>query len=205
MNDLRFALRQLRKSQKRLWLGTAFALGTCVAIYSAPIFLWMVGAGIASSLFCTRREALTVAGVSELVLAGLFIIGRRIKSSTCECGDKATKSVHGDTRIACDLTVFSISERMEHLALAKSLLQQVSEVVEHNDGFTFVFEKSPHLELQVVNWVSKEKRCCPFFSFELSSTNTPPLLNLKISGPDGAKEILRPALKEMYKPFASRN
>jgi len=86
---------------------------------------------------------------------------------------------------------------MEHLALAKSLLQQVSEVVEHNDGFTFVFEKSPHLEMQVVNWVSKEKRCCPFFSFEVSSTKTPSRLKLKISGPDGAKEILRPALKKM--------
>jgi hypothetical protein len=184
-------------TQKRLWLGTAFAVGTCVAVCSAPIFLWMVGAGVASSLFCTPKEALTIAGVSGLVVAGLFIIGRRIKSSTCECGGKATKSVHGDTPIACDLTVFSISERMEHLALAKSLLQQVSEVVEHNDGFTFVFEKSPLLERQVVNWVSKEKRCCPFFSFELSSTNTPPLLNLKISGPHGAKEILRPGLKKM--------
>ena len=157
----------------------------------------MVGAGVASSLFCTPREALTVAGVSGLVVVGLFIIGRRIKSSTCECGDKASKSVHGDTPIACDLTVFSISERMEHLALAKSLLQQVSELVEHNDGFTFVFDKSPHLELQVVNWVSKEKRCCPFFSFEPSSTNTPQSLNLKISGPNGAKEILRSALKKM--------
>ena len=205
MNDLRFALRQLRKSQKRLWLGTAFALGTCVAICWAPIFLWMVGAGVASSLFCTPKEALTVAALSGLAAASLVAVRGRINSSECGCEDKATKSVHGDTPIACDLTVFSISERMEHLALAKSLLQQVNEVVEHNDGFTFVFEKSPHLELQVVNWVSKEKRCCPFFSFELSSTNTPPLLNLKISGPDGAKEILRPALKKMYKPFASRN
>ena len=197
MNDFRFALRQLLKSQKRLWLGTAFVLGTCVAICSAPIFLCMVGASVTSSLFCTPKEALTVAGVSSLAMAGLFIIARRIKLSMCGCEDKATKSVHGDTPIACDLTVFSISERMEHLALAKSLLQQVSELVEHNDGFTFVFDKSPHLELQVVNWVSKDKRCCPFFSFELSSTNTPPLLNLKISGPDGAKEILRTALKKM--------
>ena len=204
MNDLRYALRHPRKSQKRLSLGTAVAFCTCVAVCSVPIFLWIVGSGVASSLFCTPREALTIAGVSGLILAGLFTIARRIKSSMCECGDKAKKSVHGDAPIACDLTVFSISERMEHLALARSLLQQVSEVVEHNDGFTFVFEKSPHLELQVVNWVSKEKRCCPFFSFELSSVNTPPLLNLKISGPDGAKEILRPALKEMYKPFASR-
>jgi len=108
--------------------------------------------------------------------------------------DKASKSVHGDTPIACDLTVFSLSERMEHLALAKSLFQRARQIMEHDDGFTFVFEKSPSLDLQVENWISKEKRCCPFFSFELSSTNMPPLLNLKISGPDGAKEILRAEL-----------
>ena len=187
MNDLRFALRQLRKSQKRVWLGAAFALGTCIAICSAPIFLWMVGAGVASSLFCTPKEALAVAGVSGLAMAGLFIIGLRIKLSMCECGDKATKSAPGETPIACDLTVFSIRERMEHLALAKSLLQRARQIIEHDDGFTFVFEKSPSLELQVENWISKEKRCCPFFSFELSSTSTPPSLNLKISGPNGAK------------------
>ena len=204
MNDLRFALRQLLKSQKRLWLGTAFVLGTCVAICSAPIFLWMVGAGVASSLFCTPKEALTVAGVSGLAMAGLFIIARRIKLSVCECGDKATKSAPGETPIACDLTVFSISERMVHLALTKSLLQQATQVVEHDDGFTFVFEKSPLLEMQLANWVSKEKRCCPFFSFEPSSTNTPESLNLKISGPNGAKEILRSAVKKMPYGWSDR-
>jgi len=198
MNDLRFALRQLRKSQKRMWLGTAFALGTCVAICSTPIFLWMVGAGVASSLFCSPKEALTVAALSGLAAAGLFAVRRRNNPSECGCEDKGTKSVYGDTPIACDLTVFSLSERMEHLALAKSLLQRARQMIEHDDGFTFVFEKSPSLELQVENWISKEKRCCPFFSFELSSTNTPQLLNLKIAGPDGAKEILRPELIKTY-------
>jgi hypothetical protein len=183
--------------KERIWLGPAFAFAICVAVCSLSIFLGIVGAGEVTSLFCTPREALTMAGISGLVVTSLFMIGRRIKSSKCECEDKVSKPNDEDTPIACDLTVFSISERIKHLALAKSLLQQVREVVEHDDGFTFVFEKS--LEPQVVNWISKEKRCCPFFSFELARTNTPPLLNLKISGPPGAKEILRPAY------FASRN
>lgn len=184
-------------TQKRLWLGTAFTVGTCLAVCSAPIFLWMVGAGVAGSFLCTPKEALAVGGLSGLAVAGLFIIGRRIKSSTCDCGDKATKSVHGDTPIACDLTVFSLSERIKHLAFAKSLLGKARQVIEHKDGFTFVFEQSPLLEMKIADWVSKEKRCCPFFSFELSRANTPPSLSLRISGPDEAKEILRPALKKM--------
>jgi hypothetical protein len=177
--------------QKRLWLGTAFALGTCVAICSAPIFLWMVGAGVASSLFCTPKEALTVAALSGLAAAGLFAVRRRINSSECGCEDKAIPSVHGDKAIACDLTVFSNSERNEHIALAKSLLEQARQIIEHKDGFTFVFEQSPFLEMQIANWVSKEKRCCPFFSFDLSRAKTPPSLRLRIVGPNRAKEILR--------------
>jgi hypothetical protein len=183
----------LNITQKRVWLGAAFALGTCVAICSAPIFLWMVGAGVASSLFCTPKEALTVATLSGLAAAGLFALRRRSNSSDCGCEDKAIKSVHGDIPIACDLTVFSTTERIKHLALAKSLLGKATQVIEHEDGFIFVFEQSPLLEMQIADWVSKEKRCCPFFSFELSRPKTPPSLRLRIVGPDGAKEILRPA------------
>jgi hypothetical protein len=101
--------------------------------------------------------------------------------------------VHEDPPIACDLTVFNANERIKHMALAKSLLGKARQITEHEDGFTFVFDQSPLLEMQIANWVRKEKRCCPFFSFELSKANTPPSLRLRIVGPDGAKEILRPA------------
>ena len=181
----------LNITQKRLWLGTAFALGTCAAVCSIPIFLWMVGAGVASSLFCTPKEAVTAAGLSGLAVAGLFAVRRRITSSECDCGDKAITSMHTDMPIACDLTVFNNSERIKHLALAKSLLREATQVVEHKDGFTFVFQQSALLEVKIAEWVSNEKRCCPFFSFELSRTNAPPSLSLTISGPNGAKEILR--------------
>jgi hypothetical protein len=179
--------------QKRVWLGAAFALGTCVAICSAPIFLWIVGGGVVSSLFCTPKEALTVAMLSGLAAAGLFALRRLPNTSDCGREDKAIQLGHGDTPIACDLTVFSNTERIKHLALAKSLLGKARQVIEHEDGFTFVFEQSPLVEMQIVDWVSKEKRCCAFLSFELSRVNTPPSLRLCIIGPAGAKEVLRPA------------
>jgi hypothetical protein len=182
----------LNITQKHRWLGAAFAFGTCVAICSAPIFLWMIGGGVASSLFCMPKEALTVATLSGLAAAGLFALRRRSNSSECDCEDKAIESAHGDTLIACDLTVFSTTERIKHLALAKSLLGKARQVIEHENGFTFAFEQSRLLEMQIADWVSKEKRCCPFFSFEVSRANAPPSLRLRISGPDAAKEILRP-------------
>jgi hypothetical protein len=185
----------LNIAQKRWWLGTAFAFGTCAAICAVPIFLWMLGTGMAGSLFCTPKETLTVAGLSGLTVAGLFAARRRFTSSKCDCGDKGDESA--EMPIACDLTVFSISERIKHVALAKSLLDKAKQVTEHDDGFTFSFEQSPLLETKIAEWVSNEKRCCPFFFFELSRADRPPSLRLRISGPSGAKEILRTGLKEM--------
>jgi hypothetical protein len=183
-------------TQKRLWLGTVFAFGTCAAVCAAPIFLWMVGAGVASSFVCTPKEALMAAGLSGLAVSGLFAVRRRIKSSECDCGDKAITSIHADTAIACDLTVFSSSERLKHMALAKTLLGKARQVIEHEDGFTFVFEQCARLEMKIADWVTNEKRCCPFFLFDLSRADTPPSLRLRISGPNGAKEILRTGLTD---------
>jgi hypothetical protein len=181
-------------TQKRLWLGSALAFGICAAVCAASIFLWVVGIGLAGSFFCTPKEAFTVGGLSGLAVVGLFALRRQIASSKCECEDKADASAHSATPIACDLTVFSISERIKHITLAKSLLGQARQVIEHNDGFTLVFEQSARLETKIADWVSNEKRCCPFFSFELSKADTPPSLRLRISGPNGAKEILRTGL-----------
>jgi hypothetical protein len=185
----------LNIAQKHWWLGTAFAFGTCAAVCAVPIFLWMIGAGVAGSLFCTPKETLTVAGLSGLAVAGLFLARRRFTSSKCDCEDKSQASA--EMPIACDLTVFGISERIKHMALAKSLLGKARQVIEHDDGFTFIFEQSPLLEMKITEWVSNEKRCCPFFSFELSRADTPPSLRLRISGPSAAKEILRTGLKKM--------
>jgi hypothetical protein len=178
--------------KKRWWFGTAFAFGTCGAACAVPIYLSLIGAGTVGSLFCTPKEALTVVGLSGLAAAGLFALRRRGRSS--QCGDKADGSARP---IACDLTVFSIRERIKHVALAKSLLAKARQVIEHDDGFTFVFEQSPGLEMKIADWVRSEKRCCPFFSFELTRTDAPPSIRLRISGPDGAKEILRAGFKNI--------
>jgi len=65
----------------------------------------------------------------------------------------------------------------------------------HSDGFTFVFEPGAKLDEQIKSWLAKEKRCCPFFSFKATREGAPASLMLRISGPQGAKEILRSELE----------
>ena len=176
------------------WVGTAFAFGTCAVVCAVPLWLWLIGASVGVSFFCTAKEVLTIAGISGLAAAGLFAVRRRMRSSQYDSRDKADATAQA---IACDLTVFTITERIKHVALAKSLLGQARQVIENENGFTFVFDESPGLERKIAAWVREEKRCCPFFSFELTRADTPSSLKLRISGPDGAKEILRTGFNKM--------
>lgn len=177
-------------TRKRLFFGSALAAGTCVAVCLAPILFWMLGAGVASSFICTPKEALAVMGLSGLIAAGLFAVHQRLGSAKCVCANDPGAPAGGEMPIACDLSVFGQRERAEHLALASSLWEQAREIIENKDGFTFVFERSPQLEEQIAHWISDEKKCCPFFSFEFDRADPALPLKLRISGPAGAKEIL---------------
>lgn len=182
----------LKSTSRRGWLLTSGAAGACVFVCAVPILLWAAGSGVAASLICTPQEALAVAGVSGLLVAGAFALCRpAVPSTNCDCAHVLTTSNGTDVPIACNLTVFTTSERAEHRKLGDSLFAEVRRIVEHSDGFTFLFEPDAKLDEQIKSWLAKEKRCCPFFSLEINREDAPASLMLRISGPQGAKEILQ--------------
>lgn len=177
---------------RRAWLLISGAAGACVFVCAAPILLWVAGSGVAGSLICTPQEALAVAGVSGLLVAGVFALHRRAVPSTgCDCAYVPTTSGSADVPLACDLTVFSSNERREHKKLGDLLFAEVKRIVENTDGFTLVFDQNAKLEKRITSWLAKEKQCCPFFSFQITREDAPALLMLRISGPQGAKDVLQ--------------
>ncbi|MGH8609479.1 MAG: hypothetical protein ACREX9_19340 [Gammaproteobacteria bacterium] len=186
---------KLKSISRRAWLLTSGAAGACVFICATPILLWVAGSGVAASLICTPQEALAVAAASGLLVAGVFALGRAVPSTNCDCAHVPSTSNATDVPIACDLTVFTTSERAEHRTLGDALFANVKRIVDHSDGFTFLFERDAKLDEQIKSWLAKEKRCCPFFSFEITREHAPASLMLHISGPQGAKEILQSELE----------
>jgi hypothetical protein len=179
----------------RAWLVISGVAGTCAFVCAAPILVWVAGSGVASSLICTPQEALAIAAVSGLLVAGVFALRRPVAPSTsCNCADVPTTLDGPNMPIACDLTVFTARERAEHEKLGDSLFAEVKRVVEHGNGFTLVFELDAKLDERIKSWLAKEKRCCPFFSFAITREDAPSSLVLRISGPQGAKEILQSEL-----------
>ncbi|WP_394822242.1 hypothetical protein [Pendulispora albinea] len=107
--------------------------------------------------------------------------------------------------MACDPAVFSPAERAEHAARSRAVFHAIHRLIENSDGYTFVFPTAPALREQITDWVAFERRCCPFFTFELAGFDGHPAPTegavrtapfLRIAGPDRTKAILRAALDE---------
>jgi hypothetical protein len=102
---------------------------------------------------------------------------------------------YGDARVACELGAFTADERAAHLGRSRVLFSAISELHEEIDGYTFSFEADAALENEMDLWIEGERRCCPFFRFQVDRLPGG-LLSLRVTGPGTAKEILRTGLQE---------
>ncbi len=58
-------------------------------------------------------------------------------------------------------------------------------------AYVFYFEDDPDLLLHLMEFVQKEKDCCPFFKFDLSILPFEQGLALQISGSAAAMEMMK--------------
>jgi hypothetical protein len=93
--------------------------------------------------------------------------------------------------IACDLTALDAGQRERRRALQERLRADVREIREIENGYAF--EYSPELEvlLAVAEFVALERLCCPFFDFAIEVGREGGPLWLRMTGSEGAKEVLR--------------
>jgi hypothetical protein len=90
--------------------------------------------------------------------------------------------------------VFTPTERAQHLERSRALFRAVERLTEHSDGFGLQVASSWRAE--VWHWVEAEGRCCPFYRFAVGEEYDGASLLLRVSGPHGAKEILRAAFEQ---------
>jgi hypothetical protein len=61
------------------------------------------------------------------------------------------------------------------------------------DGYAVSLPNDDETMLSVARWSVDERRCCPFFTFTIVREPPPGPLWLRITGPEGAKQILEEA------------
>ena len=99
----------------------------------------------------------------------------------------AAGSSHG-TAFACDMRALTMEERARHATLAGELFAAILERKELSNGYAL--RLPPEHWLDAARWAELERKCCPFFSFELSAAAERGPLWLKITGRAGVKEFM---------------
>lgn len=90
---------------------------------------------------------------------------------------------------ACNAAALAPAERLRHQELSKTLLGAVLEKVELKDGYGLRLA-AEHF-MNAAEWVSLERRCCPFFTFVLEQGRDQGPLWLRMTGSEGIKPFIR--------------
>ncbi|MGH9832438.1 MAG: hypothetical protein ACRD9Y_05430 [Blastocatellia bacterium] len=91
----------------------------------------------------------------------------------------------------CDMTVFSPEERERHVAAIRQMLSAVREAQEIADGYALRFAPDTAVLLKLAEFITGERLCCPFLSFDLRVEAEGGPVWLRLTGPEGVKEFLR--------------
>jgi hypothetical protein len=92
--------------------------------------------------------------------------------------------------LACDPTAIEAVKREQHLNTAKQVFAAVLEHRELPDGYAFRLSEDHTTLPQVAEFITNERRCCPFFHFILSIEPEGGAVWLTLTGPEGVKEIM---------------
>ena len=96
-----------------------------------------------------------------------------------------------DLHLSCSLNSSELGERADLFA---GLASEADTVEELDDGLALVFQSSDAVAARLFDLVLAERRCCPFFRFELVFEADQGPVRLHLRGPAGTKTLLRQLL-----------
>ncbi len=91
--------------------------------------------------------------------------------------------------IACSLSEAALTERQKQLIL--TLFNAVQQTQELDDGYAFQFAPDRATVARLTEFISAERECCPFFTFELIFEPNRGPLWLRLRGGAGVKEFIQ--------------
>ena len=95
-----------------------------------------------------------------------------------------------DPPLACNLAALSAPERERHAALLAELGTMTREMRETKDGYALRLHADAPGFQRVAEWITLERRCCPFLRFDLRWNAGEEEPWLELGGRAGVKELL---------------
>jgi hypothetical protein len=97
--------------------------------------------------------------------------------------------------VACQPSAFASADSFAtHMTEGRRLLSLALGRRELEDGWVLRLPNNDHTLLSVARWIVDERRCCPVFIFAIECEPLPGDLWLRITGPEGTKDVLRAEL-----------
>jgi hypothetical protein len=93
--------------------------------------------------------------------------------------------------IACNLKAIAPAERPRYDQLTKSLRNAVRDRSELAEGYVYKLQGEAIKLNEVAEWISMERLCCPFLTFQLSVAGKETDWRLSLTGPAGVKMLLQ--------------
>jgi hypothetical protein len=140
-----------------------------------------------------------VAGAAALVIAAAAlytgVVAPRLKAgqkvmTNAEANITPARGRADETPFACNMQAISAEERPRHIEVTGRMRQAIREVKELPDGYAFRFDASQPNVMLVSEFISRERDCCPFFTFELVAERDEGPLWLSLRGREGVKEFI---------------
>jgi hypothetical protein len=94
------------------------------------------------------------------------------------------------TPLACNLKAFTGQERAEWRKLLDQVMSAVTAAHDLPDGYSFAIDTGKASFTKTARWVDLERKCCPFFVFELSMRGESGDVRLSLRGREGVKAFI---------------
>jgi hypothetical protein len=93
--------------------------------------------------------------------------------------------------IACNLHAFNETQRGRYENLRRALLATVCQIREEQYGYSFCWNHEASTLVQIAEWVSLERLCCPFLQFNIEVLPADGPIWLKLGDGPEVKEFLK--------------
>lgn len=105
--------------------------------------------------------------------------------------ENAKETPPEESPFACNMLALTPEGRQRHLNVIKELLASHRAIEEISDGYAFRFDSGEKSIMLASEFISRERLCCPFFTFELISERECGSVWLKLRGREGVKPFIR--------------
>jgi hypothetical protein len=132
-----------------------------------------------------------IGGPTSVVKCAACNIAIQVNSQPAKQEKKMSETVVSESPIACNLNALDKEQRRRHQSLTAQLRAAVQETRELPDGYSFRLPSDEETIQRTAEWITLERRCCPFLAFGLEAGRENGPLWLSLTGREGVRPFLK--------------